>query len=101
MPISAARSAATATPVATRIFPGTAKASIVMSGGPQLGDRGAQPEGDHEVEEREAEEHGNRVAQPRPPHDLRAISPEDECRRHREGQREERAELLELEEDRV
>src|SRR5439155_16789411 len=67
----------------------------------QLSHRGAQTEGDHEIEEREPEQHGDRVPEPRALEDLHAVLREQERRADHQGQREERGELLELEEDPV
>src|ERR1043166_769512 len=72
--------------------------SDLRSRGLQLGDGRAQTEGDDQVEERQPDDHGHRVAKPRALHHLAAIAPEDEGGHHGQRQRDERAELLELEE---
>jgi hypothetical protein len=59
----------------------------------------AETEGHHQIEECRSHQHRDRVAKPRPVKNLDAVLPEDERRHHGERQREERPELLELEED--
>src|SRR5690242_4421520 len=109
MPTMGAISAPTAIPPGVRSRTGGAHTSTSSlpascssssgSGGPELGDRGAQTEGDHEVEECEPHQHRHAVAHPGALEGLNTVPPENERRADRERQREERTEFLELEED--
>src|SRR5262249_25836239 len=73
--------------------------SLLSSRRAQLRHGCAKAESHQQVEERQPHQYRDRVTKPRSAQNLRTVPPEDERGHHRERQREERPELLELEED--